>query len=376
MRPNIFRQYDYVLLVMTIILVIFGIMMIASATQGAIATELITRVPNQIQYAIIGAVLMMVLTVMDYRTLGALHAWLYLALLAMLIMVLLFGVEGDGGARRWINLGILIQPSELGKIIIIITLGFFLSTRYERMDRLGTLIASGLHVVVPVSLVFLQPDLGTTIVFSVLWFTLSWAAGMRFSHIVLGVVVFLMSFPVWWPQLEGYQQERFTTFIAINIDTGEETEEDLEARQGVEYNYNQAAISIGSGGLFGKGYMNGTQNAGRFLRVRHTDFIFSVVAEEFGFVGGMTVMAAIGLVIARILRGARLAADPLGSMICYGVAAMIFFQTMVSIGMNLGLLPVTGLTLPFISSGGTSLLATLAGIGLAQSVIVRRRRFA
>jgi rod shape determining protein RodA len=225
-----------------------------------------------------------------------------------------------------------------------------------------------------VLLIFLQPDLGTTIVFIVLWGTLIWAAGLRFKHIALGVTAFLISIPFLWNLMEDYQRERFTTFISIQVDDNQD--DDLEARTGTEYNYRQAEISIGSGGLFGKGYANGTQSKLRFLRVRHTDFIFSVIAEEFGFVGGVAVMGAIGFVIIRILRGARLAADALGSMICYGVAGMIFFQTMVSIGMNLGLLPVTGLTLPFISSGGTSLLATLAGIGLAQSVIVRRRRFA
>ncbi|MGB1288363.1 MAG: FtsW/RodA/SpoVE family cell cycle protein, partial [Aggregatilineales bacterium] len=142
-----------------------------------------------------------------------------------------------------------------------------------------------------------------------------------------------------------------------------------------QYNINQARIAIGSGGLIGKGYMVGSQNAGRFLRVRHTDFIFSVIAHEFGMIGGFLTMAALGVVLVRILRGAYLAADPSGSMICYGVAGMIFFQTTVSIGMNLNLMPVTGLTLPFVSSGGTSLLFTMIGIGLVQSVIIRQSRF-
>ena len=140
------------------------------------------------------------------------------------------------------------------------------------------------------------------------------------------------------------------------------------------YNINQALISIGSGGAFGKGYGVGPQNTGRFLRVRHTDFIFSVIAHEFGMAGGIGILALISLILMRILKGARQANDPLGSMICYGVAGMIFFQTTVSVGMNLSLMPVTGLTLPFVSSGGTSLLFTMIGIGLVESVIVRRRR--
>ena len=362
--PSIWARFDYILLITTAVLVVFGILMIRSATMDAVSDDLIRRVPDQIQYALIGTVLMFVLTVIDYRMLGSLHVWLYLFLLILLIMVLFFGTVGDAGARRWLNLGILIQPSELGKIILIITLGHHLSQRYDQMDRITTVIGALLHVSIPMILIFLQPDLGTTIVYLVLWGTLIWSAGLRFKHIAIFAIIGLLAMPVLWSQMADYQKERITNFV-------KPAEDDT---QGSTFNIRQAAISIGSGGLTGKGYANGTQTQLRFLRVRHTDFIFSVIAEEFGFIGGVSVMILIGLVIMRLLDGARTAVDPLGSMICYGVASIIFFQTVVSIGMNLGMLPVTGLTLPFISSGGTSLLATLAGIGLAQSVIVRRRR--
>jgi rod shape determining protein RodA len=271
-------------------------------------------------------------------------------------------VEGDAGAQRWINIGIRIQPSEIGKILIIITLGYHLSQRYHQMHKLQTVFMSLVHVSIPMGLVFIQPNLGTTIVFMVIWLTMIWAAGLRLKHIGLFVVIVLVTAPVLWSQMQDYQKSRITTFIS--------PESDPDAF----YNILQSRIAVGSGGLVGKGYANGSQNQLRFLRVRHTDFIFSVIAEEFGFVGGIAVMGLIGLVITRILRGARMASDPLGSMICYGVAAIIFFQTIVSIGMNLSILPVTGLTLPFISSGGTSLLSFLAGIGLVESVIIRRRR--
>ncbi len=192
-----------------------------------------------------------------------------------------------------------------------------------------------------------------------------WASGLRLKHIAIFLLVIGVSAPLTipfaWSKMEPYQRSRITSFML--------PESDPDAY----YNILQARISIGNGGLIGKGYANGTQNRWRFLRVRHTDYIFAVIAEEFGFVGGMTVMILIGAVILRILRAARTAADALGSLICYGVASFIFFQTVVSIGMNLSLLPVTGLTLPFISSGGTSLLSTLMGIGLVESVIMRRR---
>jgi len=364
---SIWRRFDYVLFGVSVLLIIFGVLMIRSATLGAVDPDLANRVSDQILYASIGVVLVFVLAAVDYRLLGAMHVWLYLGLLGLLFLVPIIGVVGDAGARRWINLGILIQPSEIGKTIIIVTLGFWLSKRYDKMDKITTIIGSMLHISLPVGLIFTQPDLGTTIVFVVLWLTLIWAAGLRIRHIILFIVIAFSLSPIMWSQMQPYQRERITNFITTPSDADEET-------IGSRYNIRQASISIGVGGLVGTGYANGTQNVGRFLRVRHTDFIFSVIAEEFGFVGSTAVMVLIGIVILRILRGARLAIDPLGSMICYGVAAMIFFQSVVSIGMNIGLLPVTGLTLPFISSGGTALLSTLAGIGLAESVIVRRRR--
>jgi rod shape determining protein RodA len=369
MRPtSLWRQFDFVLFGTTALLVIFGVLMIRSATMGAVDPDLIQRVPDQIRYGTIGMGLILVMTAVDYRLLGSIHGWLYLGMVGLLALVPFIGQVGDAGARRWLNLGIPIQPSEFGKIIIIITLGQYLSQRYHQMDKMTTILGSLAHVSIPIGLIFIQPDLGTTIVFVVLWLTLIWAAGLTFRHIAIFITVFLFSFPVLWSNMEPYQRARITTFLS--------TDEEGEDTQGSRYNIRQAAISIGSGGFFGKGYANGSQTQLRFLRVRHTDFIFSVITEELGFIGGVSVMALIGVVLMRILRGARLAIDPLGSMICYGVAAIIFFQTVVSIGMNLGMLPVTGLTLPFISSGGTSLLATLGGIGLAESVIVRRRRIA
>nr|MBA3874225.1 rod shape-determining protein RodA [Anaerolineae bacterium] len=343
-------------------LILFGILMIRSATIGAIDPDIVSRVPDQIRYAIIGLVLVFVLAAVDYRLLGGMHIWLYIIMVGLLILVQFLGVVGDAGSQRWINLGIRIQPSEIGKIIIIITLGHHLTQHYEQLSSIRAVFMSLLHMSIPTALIFIQPNLGTTIVFMVIWFAMVWAAGLRLRHIGFFIAIILIVAPIIWTQMKPYQKSRITTFLS--------PESDPEAF----YNILQARISIGSGGFGGKGYANGTQSQLRFLRVRHTDFIFSVIAEEFGFVGGVAVMLLISVVILRILRGARNAVDPLGSLICYGVAAIIFFQTVVSIGMNLNMLPVTGLTLPFISSGGTSLLSILAGIGLAESVIIRGRK--
>jgi rod shape determining protein RodA len=363
---SIWRQFDFVLFGLTLLLTVFGILMIHSATRDAIDPDLISRVPDQIRYMMIGIGVMFVLAAIDYRLLGGIHQWLYFVMVGLLLLVKAFGVEGDAGSQSWINIGIRIQPSEIAKILIIITLGHYLAQNYHKMDSISTVIMSLVHIAIPTALIFIQPDLGMTIVFAVMWLTLVWAAGLRLKHIGMFLLVISLSAPVTlplaWAKMEPYQRLRITSFISPQSDPD------------AYYNILQASISIGNGGLIGKGYTFGTQNRWRFLRVRHTDFIFSVIAEEFGFVGGMTVMVLIGLVILRILRAARTAADALGSLICYGVAAFIFFQTLVSIGMNLNLMPVTGLTLPFISSGGTSLLSTLMGIGLVESVLMRRRR--
>lgn len=363
---SIWRQFDVPLLIATILLTVFGILMIRSATLNAIDVDLINRVPDQIRFAILGIIVMFGLAALDYRLLGGLHQWLYLLMVALLILVFFFGVEGDAGAKSWINIGIRVQPSEIAKVLIIITLGHMLATNYDKMGNLMTLVKSLIHIGIPTAIIFIQPDLGMAIVFGVMWIVMVWAAGLRLKHIAVFALIIMLTapvvVPVAWSQMQDYQKSRITSFIF--------PESDPDAY----YNILQARISIGNGGLDGQGYAQGPQNIGRFLRVRHTDYIFSVIGEEFGLIGGIVVMIGLGFVILRILRGARQAVDPMGSMICYGVATFIFFQTVVSIGMNLSLMPVTGLTLPFLSSGGTSLLSTLAGIGLAQSVIMRRRR--
>ena len=359
---SIWRRFDYILLAATAALVVFGILMIDSATQDAIDDDIINRVPDQIRFALIGFAVVMVVTAIDYRLLGGISGWIYAAMIVLLLLVQVFGVEGAGGAKRWLNVGIRLQPSEIGKIMMIITLSQYLAERYLALDKLSTVLRSMLHMAAPAALIFMQPDLGTTIVFLVIWAVIIWSAGLRLRHIALFLCAGLVILVAVFPLLPPYQRLRVETFLAPD------TESDAY------YNINQALISIGSGGVLGKGYYVGSQNTGRFLRVRHTDFIFSVIAHEFGMAGGVALLGMFAVVLTRILKGAREASDPLGSMICFGVAAMIFFQTTVSIGMNLNLLPVTGLTLPFVSSGGTSLLFTMVGIGLVQSVIVRRRR--
>jgi rod shape determining protein RodA len=359
---RIWRNFDFVLLGVTLVLIIFGVLMIRSATLGAVDTDLISRVPRQIQYAAVGLVILLITAAIDYRLLGALQPYIYGFLVFVLGLVAVLGVVGAAGAQRWLQVGIPIQPSEIAKILLVITLARHLQKQYTKLNQVQTVLISLGYVGVPALFIFLQPSLGVTLLIMFTWFVMVWAAGLRIKHIMLFVMIALLGLPILWANMQDYQRQRIFSFI------------NCEGNQDACYNINQAKISIGSGGVTGKGYANGTQSQFRFLRVRHTDFIYAVIAEEFGFVGSLVVLVLIGIVLWRIMRAASLAQDALGSLICYGVAANIFFQTFVSIGMNLNLLPVTGLTLPFISSGGSSLLTLLFGIGLVESVIMRHRR--
>jgi rod shape determining protein RodA len=354
---RLWRHFDYTMLAITLVLVIFGVMMIRSATIDV--ESLADRVPRQIIYGVAGMVIVLVLAAIDYRLLTSAYQWLYGTIMLLLVIVDALGVIGEAGAQRWLNLGIIpLQPSELAKIVMIIALAQHLSNNWGQMHRLGKLFGSLVFVAGPVVFVFAQPDLSNAILLVVIWFVMVWAAGMRWRHILTFVLLGLLILPLVWTQMEPYQQARIATFLGP-----------IEGR-GATYNIEQALISIGSGGLLGKGYAQGTQSQLRFLRVRHTDFIFAVIAEELGLVGAVAVLILFAALLFRILRGAQIASDTAGSLICYGVAGLIFFQTTVSIGMNVNLLPVTGLTLPFISSGGSSLIALLMGIGLVESVVM------
>ncbi len=363
-RPiTLWRYFDFTLMGATLLLIVIGILFIRSATLGAVDTDLIGRVDSQITFTLLGLFVVIILAAIDYRLLGVLEPYIYMFLIFSLGMVAVVGQIGDAGSQRWLDVGIPVQPSEIGKMLIILALGNHLANRYEKLDKFSTVVVALIYISLPATLIFLQPNLGNVIAFSVIWFSMIWGAGLRLKHLALLSAIGLLLLPVLWINMQEYQRDRILTFI----------NPEAEENSASQFNRNQALISIGSGGLTGKGYTNGSQSQGRFLRVRHTDFIFSVIAEEAGFLGATGVIFLIGVVVWRILDVATTARDELGSLICYGVAGIISFQTVVSIGMNLSILPVTGLTLPFVSSGGSSLLTLLFGIGLVQSVAMRNK---
>ena len=376
MRGISWRHFDFLLLGAVALLTIFGITMIRSAIAGNIELIEANTVQKQIIFAVGGFAIMIIVAMIDYRLLSALSRPLYFG---MAILLAALNVVGGPlfGSARWFRLGpILIQPSELAKIVMIIVLADFFTQNQDRMHEIRTVLRSFAWTLGLTIWILLQPDLSTSIVIFVIWAAMLWVAGLEIKHLLMAGGVGITALAVGVPFLflnynpndesgliKPYQIERVLNFIAPAED----------ARFGSIYNVQQALISIGSGGWFGQGYESGSQVQLRFLKVRHSDFIFSALSQEFGFIGALFVLLLLFFIIWRCLRAARLAGDTFGALVCYGVASLFTFQAVVNIGMNLNLLPVTGLVLPFVSYGGSSLLSMLLGIGLVESVILRHK---
>lgn len=370
------RHFDFWLLGAVALLTLFGITMIRSAIAGNIELVEANTVLKQIIFAGAGLVIMAITSLIDYRYWSALSRILYWVMIGLLALLFFFGGALFGSAR-WFRVGpILIQPSEIAKIVIILILSKFFAENIHRVKNPITIIRSLIVTLGIMAWIILQPDLSTSIVILVLWFSLLWASGLEVKQLLIaagaGAAVLIIGIPImllnYNPEntsglFKPYQLERIINFLFP----------DPNASFGAIYNVQQALISIGSGGLFGEGYGSGSQVQLRFLKVRHSDFIFSALSEEFGLVGALTVLAILGFIIWRCLRASRLAGDTYGALIAYGVATLITFQTFVNIGMNLNLLPVTGLTLPFVSYGGSSLITMFIGIGLIESILLHRK---
>jgi len=361
-RMKIWRHFDIWLLAAVAILTIAGIAMIESAIAS---NEFLEGYPaRQANYALIGLVALLLFATIDYRLWAALSRPIYIVVVLFLGLILAAGIVGFGSAR-WFNIGIAtVQPSEIAKIGMIIVLADYVSKHQHEINKPGIILRSLLLVGFPLFLIFQQPDLSTSIVLMVIWLAIVWAGGIDLRNLATLAGIGLVAPVAVWPLMADYQKGRVVTFLFPNP----------ESRYGDTYNVNQARIAIGSGGLTGQGYGQGTQVQLLFLKVRHTDFIFSAMAEEFGFVGAVLLILLLIFVIFRCLRAAALARDTFGSLICYGVAFVLLFQSAFNIGMNLNLFPVSGLPLPFFSYGGSSLLSSLIGIGLVESVLLRQKK--
>lgn len=360
-NSSTWRYFDIWLATAVIMLSFFGVLMIRSAITGAPAFEGFEV--RQAIFTVAGVIVMLIMAAIDYRYFTSAHWFVYVGLVSLLVLVLILGVANNS-AQRWIPLGpIQLQPSEVGRTFLAVSFGQFLALRQNQMNDFRNTIVTILYFALPISLIFIQPDLGMSILYVVMWFVIIVLAGLPLSHFVILSVVGLIGLGAVFPFLQPYQLNRVTTFV----DPASDPEQ--------AFNVDQAVISVGSGGWFGKGYMQGTQSQLGFLRVQHTDFIFSMITEEMGFFfGSLIVLGLLLFILFRILRIAALSPDPAGRYICIGIAGSLFFQIFVNVGMNVRLVPVTGLTLPFVSYGGSSLITLYLAIGVVQSVLMRHRK--
>jgi len=359
---NIWQNFDFWLFGAALVLSILGIALIRSSIAGNL--ELVDHPQRQTTFLLISLGVLFVVAAVDYKYWITLIQPMYLVTMGFLLFV--FTAEARFGAVRWLEVGqILIQPAELAKIVMILTLANFFANNYKKAHKPSIILRSGLLVGGLLIWIFLQPNLSTTIVLLVIWASILWITGIKLRFILITVailmIVILIGVITGFSFLEEYQRDRITNFFFP----------DPDARYGETYNVDQALITIGTGGWFGQGYNQSTQVQLRFLKVRHTDFIFSVLAAEFGFVGSLLVIALLVIVIIRCMRISQNASDTFGSLIAYGFGILIFFQTIVNIGVNMNVIPVTGLTLPFVSYGGSSLLSLMLGIGMVESVAMR-----
>lgn len=358
------EHFDVWLFGATILLALIGIAMIYSATACIDAEPLDSASPTvrQIIYLAAGMIAMAVLALIDFRIYGGLRWIIWGGTVASLAAVWFYG-QITHGAQRWIDLGVfLFQPSELSKLLVILVVAKYMADRSDKTTGLRSILLSLGFVALPITFVFIQPDLGTTIVLAATWGIMLIGSGLNWRYaLVLGIVLLAAALPLWM-NLRPYQQERVLTFL----DPGRDP-------LGAGYNVTQSRIAIGSGGWLGQGYCSGTQSQLRFLRNRSTDFIFSVIAEELGFIGSVFVIALFAFILFRIVRAASLARNSYGKLIAIGITGMIFVQSTVNLGMNLGLMPVTGIPLPFVSAGGSSLISLLAAEGVVQSILLRHQ---
>ncbi|NJD39723.1 MAG: rod shape-determining protein RodA [Geobacter sp.] len=358
-------NFDWTLIGLVSIICLMGIMNIYSAS----AAYKLVGAPyyiKQINWMVFGLLISLVVASLDYHILEDFAYWFYCVLIILLIAVLLIG-KTSLGATRWLNLGLFtIQPSELVKIGIIITFARFFNNYHtvEGLTVKDMLFPLGI-LAVPALLIMKQPDLGTAILVVLIALSMAFYVGFRWSTIVAFVLVTLpLAWFTWAVYMKPYQKSRVLNFLDPD-----------RSRLGSGYHIIQSKIAVGSGGFFGKGYVQGTQSQLRFLPEQHTDFAFSVFAEEWGFAGTLILIILYLCLILWGLNIARRCNDRLGGLLAVGVTAMLFWHTVINIGMVIGLFPVVGVPLPFFSYGGTSMITSMVGVGILQSISMRRFMF-
>jgi len=360
---RVFAHVDFLAFLLVLALLATGLCFVYSASYRGEDTGIVgSWFRRQVFWGTAGLAAATVLLAAGHRLLLKLSGWIYLASLVLLFAVLLFG-KRIFGAVRWLELGgFQLQPSEFAKLSLVLVLAKTLSLDAFPARRFWSVLVVAALTAIPFVLVVLEPDLGTAVVFPVVAAAMLFAAGMRKRWIFAALALGLVAIPPGWFLLGDYQRDRILTFLDPSRDP-----------LGAGWNALQSTLAVGSGGLAGKGFLQGTQNVLGFLprTVSPSDFIFPVLAEEKGFIGGALLLAAYALLLLCYLRTALRAKETDDALLAVGMAAILFFHVFVNIAMTIGLMPITGLPLPLVSSGGTFMVCTLAGFGLVQSVHAR-----
>jgi rod shape determining protein RodA len=362
----VWRAFDIQLLTYAGLLATIGLVMAYtnSVENGKLTLETQTTFTRGLMWAAIAVVAFILATAFDYRWLKTLAWPIYVIQLGLLVLTLAIG-NGVGGSARWIPIfGLTFQFSELAKVLMIIVLANYLGERQGRLDSLPSIAGAVILMGPPLALVMLQPDLGTSLVFGAILAGMLWMSGasLRWLFAISAGLIALL--PIAWNYvLHDYQKQRILSYFDTTPDI-----------KGAGYQLYQAQIAVGSGGWMGKGLTNGTQAQGEFLPVGTTDFVLAVLAEELGFIGVMVAFILFALLLWRVLAGGWRSRDAFGTMFAAGMASMILFQLVVNAGMVLGIMPITGIPLPFVTHGGASLVSMAIGLGVLQSVNIRQNR--
>ena len=358
------RRIDFVLLLASLAIIIYSLVIISSATHvNTPSEERFWYVQRQGIFAMVNIAIAVFIMNFDYRGLQQYGKSLYIFNLVMLLAVMLFG-HAALGAQRWIQIGFIsIQPSEFSKLIMIICLAAVLESRMGRLDTPQDLLPVAAYVGLPFILVLKQPDLGTSLVFMAIFFGMVIACGINWKLFAVIVMAGVAAMPVLWQFLKDYQKMRIMVFLDPNVDP-----------LGSGYHIIQSKIAIGSGMLFGKGLFAGTQSQLNFLPENHTDFIFAVVGEEFGFVGAMILLFLYMLVLWRGMQIARDASDIFGRLLAVGITSMLAFHVLVNVGMTTGIMPVTGIPLPLMSYGISSLTTNILSVAILMNIHLHKQK--
>ncbi|MDF1497748.1 MAG: rod shape-determining protein RodA [Patescibacteria group bacterium] len=364
MNLNFIGKIDKTLFFAVVILICVGLIIILSTSYSSSGIDFL-NFKKQIIFSVIGIVLMFIISLFDYRALKNYTGILYILAFFILVAVLFSGLL-IRGASSWFSFGFInFQPSEFVKIIVIIILAKYLSKTKDYVSDIKRLVVSGIYISLPVLLILFQPDFGSALVIMFIWFSMIFISGINrkymISVILLGGVLFTTG---WLYVFRDYQKDRILTFVNPQSDP-----------HGAGYNVIQSIIAIGSGNIWGKGLGHGSQSQLNFLPEKHTDFIFAVIAEEMGFIGIVFVISLFGIIFYRLFKIVNESQDNFGKLIVLGSAFMLMFHFFVNTGMNMGIMPITGIPLPFISYGGSSLVGFLIVIGLVQSVYVKGRGY-